>query len=1147
MGEAVKSILHNPICLMVLSMGGIWILVSGLKKVHKKFLKNSKKLKKLFVGIKSFFIPNHGLKSFKDFKQELPFKLKRNISSAQHYLHINLSGDEGLIAHTQYEHFYRQFYPTYMPKPGERYVLDDHYFIYEIGNDQLLEGDKIAVAQQRRLWKKIFQRGTPSIIFTLNLKEFMGMDEGALSSMSQNLRNKIDMLQKLKRKRLPLYLRVSGLSDIKGGEAYHALAEKMKFSAFEVMRDENDLHWQKRFQDKMINLKDQMLYRSENSQDFAEGILFVDNFVATLQKFVKLSGALEYQNKVTITPKVLGLFLENRLAGARNILQASYHKKPISVTQSRVIGTVLAAGVLGFLGVKFVTAMHQVDQSYHQVNDLGESLKVGGLSIQAFADQVATISGNFDKSVSENDLNSVFPKAILYHAIHKSVANNIYQHVLLPLLYDSSNSTQVAFLLLIIHSQTNPELKAFVEKYVDTFASISGAPLNLVQQYLKYNEGNHLVELKGRSIQELPLLNTQTLYDDFTKNLKSLYYNPDLTMTDITDFYRETYYQFAGQSLLKSAVVHYYGPLNHKLSKSEISFFQNLIELLGKRGNAKSETQELALIENIKERPTYNVPEVKNFSGLMGEIREVLTKKSLHEHEKLFLKGQNAISSSMWEEMLARAKINTLVSHYFKQGDNGFVLNTQSENQNDSLGVTSVTASGLEDVDAVYSISFIQNVIVPDITAYHDLLTKMKSENIDTIHVHNLFKAALSNYTNHYVAAYQGLISHFSVHANSVATLQVLLHQLTGGNSPLAALVSTINQNTIFDKKMLKYEFIDEISGQFSAFHEIKGFSFGASADDSVKESRLQNYVDILSTFSDQLLLASETGEKAPKNLLSSQALSIYLNDQNSFMKIANESLDKIKMPVSQRKPFLQIFSVIYDLGIKSVQAQLQAVWHHDLGQLSSHIEGSFPFDMNAKESITPEQLTALLQPKNGFFWQKFNKDFSKFVTKTANGWSTKSVLYAHQLDLSHILNTVNKFEHLSHHLWDESGKPQAFPVTLSALPFNKDHVGDAYLEMTFFSVDGESVEGVNNQPVPQQLRYQWWKEGSASVGFVMKDQKSYELSQNGYWAFYKLLKMASSQKNTLEWEVALQKSKVSVRFQHTSAIFLMHKEQTHV
>ena len=95
--------------------------------------------------------------------------------------------------------------------------------------------------------------------------------------------------------------------------------------------------------------------------------------------------------------------------------------------------------------------------------------------------------------------------------------------------------------------------------------------------------------------------------------------------------------------------------------------------------------------------------------------------------------------------------------------------------------------------------------------------------------------------------------------------------------------------------------------------------------------------------------------------------------------------------------------------------------------------------------------------------------------------------------------------------------------------------------------MDGESVEGVNNQPVPQQLRYQWWKEGSASVGFVMKDQKSYELSQNGYWAFYKLLKMASSQKNTLEWEVALQKSKVSVRFQHTSAIFLMHKEQTHV
>ena len=432
-------------------------------------------------------------------------------------------------------------------------------------------------------------------------------------------------------------------------------------------------------------------------------------------------------------------------------------------------------------------------------------------------------------------------------------------------------------------------------------------------------------------------------------------------------------------------------------------------------------------------------------------------------------------------------------------------------------------------------------MVVQDIDAYHKLLNDMQKKGVDTTSFENIFHEAINNYVGHYIGAYTKLITHFKYHAQTAAELEVLLHQFSGNNSPLVSLVTKVNENTIFDKKLDKYSFLMRISGHFEAFHKIKDFSFSPFGESS-KESPLASYVNILSTFNDKIMMASQEGQDRSLDILGAQALAIYLKNQNSYMVMANTALDKINMPKSQREPFLNIFSIIYNLGMENIQVHLKKVWAESLSPLAMKVTHTFPMDLKSKESITPEQLTKLLAPHTGEFWKAFKEDFAQYLVEKNGVWVIRQVSGARSLKLGNILDQINQLAKISRTLWDKNAQPKPIKVMVSALPFKQDKIGSQYLQTTYFTVDGTSIVGVDNAPVDQDLTYSWWKKGNASVGYMLQNQTNYELSQQGYWALYKLMNLAQAKKNALTWNVKLDKANVPVRFEYKSDIFGLNK-----
>ncbi len=1121
MGEAFKSILHNPICLLILGVGGFWLAINVIKKIYKKFLMNSKKLKKLGKGIKDFFMPNKGVRSFRDFKHHLPYRLRRKFVSVQHYLHLNLSETDSLLKQTKYDYFHNQFYPSYQPSETERYILDDKSFVYEVNQET---SEALSEGMIRRHWKKVFKKGMPNIIVSLDLDQIG--DEAA----AQFVRKQVDILQKLKRRQLPLFIQITGLNKANDGQGLVDYLKEAGDAIYAMPHQDSQSGLIEIFKGKLYQTHTRILSSMGKLNQGLHAILGVDLLLEKVKSFESLISLLEYENQVLMTPRVSGIFLERYSDSSQGVMALTRSKKRYYMSGHRMMGAAITLICLGILSAAFWKTDQLLGDAQNGVKLLGSELQSAQVTDHAFSNGVNSIANGFQVSLKESVLPRFYPAEIITKSLHRTIANEIFQQQIMPLLQNSQNPYQIAYLLMIVHANHIPGMRDFVKRYEQVFSAVSGLSVYDLNQFLMYDKANHKVRLTGSAVESIPMTNVQTLYDNFKSQLASLANSHHVTLQEVKTFYNGAYYQYAGQILLQVSLMKYYDGLKPLLSKDEGSFFSHLITMQGQENSLSLVQKHLKLVENVEAPPSFKIPDVNSFGALVGLIDQVLNKQPSGTQEKVFAWATGAITKAKWHDMMVRAEINSLMADYIHHNQLSFGTHAVQE----STAVLPEAKSNEVSASESYSASYVQEIVLADIQAYQKLLKGLNKKGIPAGKLEEIYQSAINRYVKNYVSYYRKQISDFSYYANSVAELEVLIEQMTSDDSPLEDLVTEVNQNTQFSSKLVdKHAFLQSINDAFAGFHQLGSHvKVSEKAAGVGSETYLQAYMNILMTIESQLNTAAQDGTAGSvEKVLGDQATSIYLNDSGSFMKSANQLMDKANIPVSEREPFINIFALIFKFGLPQVEQNIQNEWNQSVAPIANKVLDAFPFSLGSKHEIEPQELTVILAPKTGRFWTKFDATMAQFFVKKSGQWQMRSIPYVRSIKVGDVLEQLNGIEGISERLWHASGQPKPLIIKSSALPFINQKVAGKYIQMTYFSLDGQSVMGLNNHPVVNSIPYKWWQKGNASIGYFLENGKNHEVSKDGYWAIYQLIKQATYKNGGYIWNVGAQPNHVAIAF----------------
>ncbi|GGF95407.1 MULTISPECIES: hypothetical protein [Cysteiniphilum] len=1130
MSEAIKSILHNPICLLILGLGGFWLLVQAIQKIYKKFIQNSVKLKKLWLSLKSVFTSNSGIKSFKLFKQDLPFALRRKMKLCQYYLHINLAEKGSVVKHTQFEHFRRQFYLKYKPDGLDNYFIDNKSFIYEIGQARLDEDDKLEVLLLKRLWKKIFRGQIPTIIISLDVDKLLQQSSDDLQNLAQLIRAKIDVMQKIKKRRLPVCIQ---LSHTKMTEESSALSMELQNICMYQPNEGGQLL--EVFADKLMALKSRLI-NVEDSHIFMNQLLILDGIRQSLEAMHVIVDTLHYENQVTLTPKIQALFLAQAAQGTPNILTLTYKKIRQPISLFRLSASTLSAGLIGFM-IFYASKLQSRQVAFdHTANTVANLVQNKQISLNDFADKMQKITLDYQQDIASTPIADIYPQFILMHGIKQKIANSIYQSNIKPLIEQSTSDVQLAALLLITHVTKQNE-RDFILHYANVFSSLSQLPEKTIRLYIKYNDRVPTDEFTGQSIDAIPLDDSDS-YQSVMVAINIMLQDSAIKISDIKHFYRAIYDRFASKIILKSALYQFLPAMQSHLSHNELKFLQQFIDRLGSQEQEQAQNATyLNLIKLLANEPDFAVAKARDFSDLLNAISTTIVEGQSSNLPKAY--GSDQFSYGNWQQMIVRAKINTLIDEYTHHSGNLFLSKHTDPNQGSTL------LSANNQVASSFTGNYIQNVVIPDIEAYKHLVAKLSQEHIDTTQLQKVFNQSIDQYTQRYIEAYNQLITHFDYNITSVAALKVALYNMKQPSSPLLALITQINSNTNFDKNMLKYDFIKQISQSFASYHQLQNFDsllLGISTSKQNSNAGLSGYINIISTLRNQLLYQDQDSHLVNSDgmsALANQALAIYLDSSSSYMRLTNNELDKIHMPIAQRKPFVQIFSVVYMLGMQQVANYFDTVWTEKLANMVDTIENSFPMRLTASQTMSPKVLTSLLSPKDGQFWDLFKQKFAQVFVNKNGIWQMRKVPYAGALNLASILQDVQQMQYISNALWSSDGKPKPLQIMLQAEPFYQKKLASNYIKMTYLSLNNNSVVGIDAKPLQQAIEYDWWKPAEVSIGVVLNNSTNQTISNNGNWALYQLVNQSVTGNNGLmTWYIPVNGHKVPVAFSAQNMIF---------
>lgn len=891
----------------------------------------------------------------------------------------------------------------------------------------------------------------------------------------------------------------------------------------------------------------------------------VPDLLARLASFVR---ALQNPDPTSLPPQLNTLSLTSSKdpeGSPTNPLAACVTHEDVSrfrpLRRHQLAAAIIAAVGAAYLAAGFIhehAAISEAKGLLAYLTDLdGPSLERRAALRQRFFDHI--------NAANHSVLTYLLPA---YHTGHRSLykreiyfqfIGSIRSKLLYPRLVryvHKPDVTKTVYCLGLIHATSDNHLGKMISGQQMQWEDTLGLPGDLVDDYLRYRDPKEKLSLPvdPRRLGQLFALTEDADYASavfFFQELTKAVQEPYISQTRLEAL------RSRAETLLKDVKnIDHYRNLARILDNLQKDTGLS-IALAWRRRVAdlpKIDTRSLNKLLEVLKSQSIRTPDVKQWqlSDVLTEAERIAAGRATAGATLEFaIAGkQFRFSAADWHALINRSRIIGLLQEYAAKRAaepiEAFFASKTSYTGPSMRNDPIVGGNGR--VNGVYTRDAFDEQVKPVLAKMPKSLEQLPIDKKEKEAFAEFVVALVGEYAEGYVDEYRRYFAAFKYRRKTRAALRYILAQFQLPSSPLKTMLADIEENTSLelDEENKFIEPMAQVSNTFAFLQTMmakpKG---GAAAVDGYGTllGQLQKEIDSTAPF-------TPANENDPTNALRGKlsalgraSLSIFLESDDSYVKLVEGWLGTSNVPPEWQQPFLEPILIAYALGLQNVNGTIADVWSESHRNHLVPLRSTFPFAPQADEDAGLSLVQEALHPEKGF-WTTFNTYLAPVCTKKQGQWSRRGSRLQPVRLPDKMLDLVNAMAHLGQQLWDDKGAPKALPVAIKPLPLPGQKINDFAVVLAYLQVGESAVFSFNQTPYWHELKLKWWTASTAAIGAAFartgESKKVYRNTTVGdsMWSFYRLLRRARTRrKASMAWQWVIsgpgpKQAQITVDFQ---------------
>jgi len=1099
-------------------------------------------------------LPRSSLRNiWKTFLKEIPGEFRRSILLYDPFL---VFGDIGsgksllIDTYTDWKGQANQFYPSYTVNPLLQIYLGSKALVQEIPAS-LLNNTSMEVRKAlQKLWKPLFRWRDPTVVAVLNAEMLQSGNPEELKRQAQMFRGKINVLSRIRKKPIKLFIAITAADTIDGYHDFFSLLRQNNARLKLEFTTPSDLENITTCLQAYEDLLPQAL-TTLSAGAYLKVISFFKStpgILAPLSVFIKI---LQNHDPLSPEPVVRRIFFTSGNDDDRSV--SNPFQTEVEKTDIRGLLPLykhqIAAAAIALAGLLYIAAgfIHEK-----------QTIATGNRMLAAFqSSPVVSYEKDmrqpfqaFKQDVLDEGAGKLLPRfspdriKSLEYRIQSQYASNIREFYLLPrleqLAWEQNAQDRTLFLIALIYASEDNRLGEIVTERMDRWSRMLDLPEVLIRDYLKNNQDMHAISIP---FDTAALKDTLTAtYDPhpwiiFFTGLNKIIEEQVLssrTAHDIdikTDAFLDAIHnaeqydlKITIADLIKNETTHGLMPAEQQVSKRGQLLqepLRDFLVFLRENRTAVPPVAEISLeqfMDSASVMLVESVPQDKVFKFTIANERYVF-------------------SAAKWNDLVAKTSLIRFLRAFEKEnfarydvlsflGVNDVYPDIEMNVANDGQFIF----MGKGKVRGIYTKEAIEKGLKPVLARLPEFVKMLPVAENEKNRFSRYVLATVDTYAKKYESAYREYYQQFNIKAQNMEELQYVLTQLQLPSSPFQRFLEVIKENTIFEPD--DNPFFEPIPRRLKTFAFTKRVMQGGEEE----PPEFSKYTALIAQMKEALLSDKpfEPGKepqaadelKSNASPLGRLFISVYLEEENSYYHLVSKWMQSVGIDPVWQFPFMDPVYQAYLLGLKEIESIIVKEWSGLEDRYVLPVLTRYPFNEKSESEAKPEDLVALLSPEG-----EFRAGFNRFVLPLC--MTGGDMLEVRDFPMGSIklpgnaLQTAQTVTQLTKLFYDGQGKPKALTTDVKPLLAQPAEQQGTVVILTHLQSGKSSVFGFYQQPAWQKLSFEWWKYQQSSVGVELATRKhnrkkSHHLTiPKSSWSFLRLIKMAEPvDDNAFMWKI---------------------------
>jgi hypothetical protein len=1110
-------------------------------------------------------------RAWKRFLKELPGDYERSILNFEHFVVFGAaaSGKSRLVD------VYSDWRAQAKQRPGSQpndadlpVYLASGVIISELPARFLIDNSPRCQTALRNLWKPLYRRRSPTVVVTVDVRRLKDSTPEALQELAESIRAKLNLLSSIRGR--PIEVRVA-LTFLDAFEGYPEFARFCRDQSIPMRVDlvvGDSAQTQQAHLDAWFDALREHLPLALTRMPPAEYLRVVSflrrlpEIAAPLGKFVTPLFAHE---ALSFSPSRGGLFMLSEPAGPSSPLDRAAERGPgPDPRRPHLLGTaIVATAIITYLVAAYREQRESFVGAQAALQAYGAS-RTQDASEKDLRGRVTSFTAGERGFIASHP--DYFESARV--ALRKSLSDAIRDRIILSQFAlvgkegragaDTRDipARRAMYFLTLLHSDKADRLQITGPSRLRLWERMTGLSADLITDYIKTTDTAYKqpfsVDVRKRDIDpsttwhawteflqaveaavkagarrpdELRKLskraddleNTLMLYEEDPETVKLLdgLDTAAGTATAMTLDARE------GSRQLKQ---HY---------KHEFSDFFDYEPQYQVHEQSEKLTSVLQVVHNAGVVHTTGSPLLRDLVTRLKAAADSDGDGKVPEEARITMGGQTfAFDSSSWDAMLRGSTGREMVEQFLRASAGGSsiffdVADDQalpSKRWNPANDGSSLFI-GRGEIPGRYTKAAYDRHVASAVKSLPEALERAKVPDEQRRQVTLMVTESVRRYATDYRAQISSFIRSFTtIRTPSPEALRVALAEIVKTeNTSYQEFLTLVSQNTNIDNDKVPalQPMLDNMT-EFRVWREVVG-EHGEGAE-------LGKYRNILKQLQDDMGQAAgaapEAAASGPDTLekalspVGKLVLSEVKGEKGSYAGLVNSWLSSVGLPDYQRLPFTAPTSELSRLGRREIERQVAMVWENELLPDVRRLASRFPFDQSSPEDITPAELSAVLHPQTGRYFDVFRRYFEPLSDFGDGGPFRAKPSVRGRLALpGQLYDLTNRTAAISAKLWDHTGKPTPLVLRVATVPFEHGRNPELAQTLEYLNVGTNSLFNFNQKPSEISLPLDWTKEYNAQVGVQLTDMSTKDNSfpeplraEGSFWSFMHLLKRGKAE-----------------------------------